>query len=117
LRRILGLTGPKPVREWLGFTLAKHGAELARLTGRTRPFDRRTVFGWENGKPMAREIVDAYGVLIANKLTADLDRIVGVKLIVNSPWHVKAWTACATCGHWFELHRARDRRCPECRQR
>lgn len=115
LSSIRGIRGAKKARLWLGTTLAKTGAELARLTGRIRPYDRRTVCGWERGKPMAREIMDAYGILIANRLTTVLGRTIGVRLIANSPWHVTAWTKCATCDKWFELHRAKQLKCDQCR--
>ena len=111
------LKGPRKVRLWLGLSLADMGREVARLAERERVYDRRTVFGWERGKPMGQIERDAYGIQVANKLSAELGRIVGVKLIANSPWHVTAWTACRKCGSWFELHRSRDIHCPECRQR
>lgn len=117
LKRISTLTSPKKVRQWLGLTLATMGAELARLTGRERAFDRRTVFGWESGKPMAQEIMDAYGTKIANKLTTEMGRTIGVRVVANSPWHVTAWVKCVECSNWFQLHRAKQRRCDGCRAR
>ena len=115
LQGIRGIRGAKKAHLWLGLTLAHLGQELARLTGRVKPFDRRTVFGWESGKPMAREIVDAYGILIANRLTERLGRTIGVKLVANSPWYVTAWAKCLACGTWFELHRAKQKACNACR--
>ncbi len=114
LARMRTLTTPKKVRLWLGLSLADVGREVARLTARVRPYDRRTIFGWESSKPMGKAERDAYGILIANKLSDELGRVVGVKLITNSPWRVTAWASCANCGSWFQLSRARSTRCKAC---
>ena len=105
------------MRLWLGLSLADVGREVARLIHRERDYDRRTVFGWESGKPMGQAERDAYGVLIANKLSSALGRTVGVKIVANSPWHISAWTQCTKCGNWFEIHRAREIHCEQCRRR
>ncbi len=66
---------------------------------------------------MTTEVREAYGVMVANNLTAQLGRVVGVKLVANSPWTITAWIRCATCGAWFELRRRNQKRCEWCRQR
>jgi len=117
LRRIIALRGPKKAREWLGLSLSEVGCEIARLTGRERPFDKRTVSGWEHGKPLSAAVRNAFGVLLANQLTARLGRVVGVRMESNSPWRVTAWAQCRECRTWFHLRRAKQTRCEACRRR
>ncbi len=105
---------PKTARAWLGQSLADVGREIARLTRRLRAFDKAAVWHWEHGGVMASEAREAYGRLIANKLSAMLGRMVGIKLVANSPWTLSAWTQCVDCGAWFELRRRRQKRCDAC---
>jgi hypothetical protein len=108
---------PKNVRAWLGLSLADVGREIARLTRRPRAFDKAAVWHWEQGGVMTAEVREAYGAMVANKLTAQFGRVVGVKLVANSPWTISAWTRCAICGAWFELRRCNQKRCEACVQR
>ena len=105
---------PKNVRTWLGLSLADVGREIARLTKRSRAYDKAAVWHWEQGGVMTVEVREAYGVMVANKLTAQLERVVGVKLVANSPWTITAWTRCTACGAWFELRRCNQKRCACC---
>ncbi len=105
---------PKTARAWLGLSLADVGREIARLTRRLRAFDKAAVWHREHGGVMTAEVREAYGRLIANKLIAALGRLVGVKLVTNSPWALSAWTQCADCGTWFELRRRQKKRCDAC---
>ena len=99
------VNSPEKVRAWLGLSLADVGREVARLTGRRRAYDKAAVWHWEQGGVMTDEVRQAYGTMVANKLTAQLGRVVGVKLVTNSPWTITAWTRCKDCSEWFELKR------------
>jgi hypothetical protein len=108
---------PKNVRVWLGLSLADVGREIARLTQRPRAYDKAAVWHWEQGGVMTAQVREAYGVMVANKLTTRLGRVVGIKLVANSPWTLTAWTRCVICGAWFELRRCNQKRCEGCIQR
>jgi hypothetical protein len=95
-------------------SLAEVGREIARLTHRPRAYDKAAVWHWEHDGVMTTEVREAYGRLTANKLTAELGRLVGVKLVANSPWTITAWTRCTDCGAWFELRRRQQKRCDAC---
>jgi hypothetical protein len=105
---------PEKVRAWLGLSLADVGREIARLTKRPRAYDKAAVWHWEQGGVMTDEVRQAYGTMVANKLTVQLGRVVGVKLVANSPWTITAWTKCKDCGEWFELKRRSQKRCANC---
>jgi len=108
LRDIRYLKTLKKVREWLGLPLSGMASELG--------VSKSLVVSWQSGhRKITAEAIERIGVMIANKLSADLGRIVGVKIVVNSPWRVTAWTQCARCREWFELQRSRDRSCEKCR--
>ena len=104
----------RKVRTWLGLSLADVGREIARLTSRRRAYDKAAVWHWEQGGVMTDEVRQTYGMMVANKLTAQLGRVVGVKLVANSPWTITAWTKCKDCGGWFELRRRNQKRCETC---
>lgn len=108
------VNSPGKVRTWLGLSLADIGREIARLTGRPRAYDKAAVWHWEQGGVMTDEVRQAYGTMVANRLTAQLGRVVGVRLAANSPWTITAWTKCKVCGGWFELRRRNQRRCTDC---
>ncbi len=108
------INSPEKVRAWLGLSLADMGREAARLTSRRRAYDRASVWHWEQGGVMTDEVRRAYGTMVANKLTAQLGRVVGVKLATNSPWTMTAWTKCKDCSGWFELRRRNQKRCEAC---
>jgi hypothetical protein len=108
---------PRNARAWLGLSLADVGREIARLTKRPRAYDKAAVWHWEQDGVMTVEVREAYGVMVANTLTVQFRRVVGVKLVANSPWTITAWTKCMTCGAWFELRRRNQKRCELCIQR
>lgn len=116
LQRLATLKSARRVREWIDMSLAEMGEHVARLTGRPQPYVKSAVSAWENGSYMDVDIRRAYGILIANKLTALLDREVGVTIEANSPWHVIAWFQCA-CRKWTPLKRSNQQRCPSCTAR
>jgi hypothetical protein len=108
------IRGAKHARELIGYSLTRIGKEIARIVDRDgKGYHRRTVWGWENGAHMTPEIINAYGVLIANALTKRYDRSVGVSMRVNSPWVVRPFLQCAK-GHWYQLRNSRHRRCSVC---
>ena len=110
------LRGPKALREWIGLSLADVAGELDRLVyGESRQglINKQKVDRWEHGSVISPKVRKAYGVIIANELTDQLDRVVGITLKANSPWRITAWAWCA-CGAPFELRRADRKRCPKC---
>lgn len=117
LSAVRAVHSPKQARSWLQLSLAEVGREVARLIARKRAFDKTTVLFWERGGPTSAEVRQAYATLIANQLTQRLARVVAVKLIANSPWHITAWTQCVECGQWFELMRRTQKRCGLCGKR
>jgi hypothetical protein len=101
----------------MAFSQSDLGAELARLLNKPSPIGKSTISEWENGtKPISRQVIDAYGVLIANRVALLTKRRndVGIKLEVNSPWRVTVWSWCSSCGKEFELQRANQKHCPKC---
>lgn len=108
------LKSARAVRGWLGLSLAELCHDLERLTG--RHVGRSTVSDWESGRRKPRsEMLRAYAVLIANRLTAQAGREIAVRLTVNSPWRVEPWAACRRCGRWMRLRSAAHKLCQECR--
>lgn len=107
------LKGVKKVRQWLGFSLAQVG-ELCGVSP-------ALVCAWQSGKIgtrviyMPHEAVIILGRLIAQRLSDEYGREVGVWIAVNSPWRIVAGIQCRRCRGWFEFHRASDRLCPDCR--
>ncbi|CAG1772720.1 hypothetical protein BAC2_02922 [uncultured bacterium] len=116
---VRSLRSPKSVRVWLGFSQSDMGSELARLMHKPSPFGKSTISEWESGKkPLSRSVIDVYGVLIANRVARLTKRPndVGIKLEINSPWHISVWSWCDQCGSEFEIDRANQSRCPNCRK-
>jgi hypothetical protein len=103
------LKGVKKVREWLGLSLAQVGA----LCG----VSSSEVCAWQNNtRFMPRESVVKLGKLISQRLIDDTGRTIGVKIEAHSPWRVSPWAQCRRCRAWFELRRATDRTCQDCRK-
>lgn len=100
------------MREYLAYSLVDMGAKLAKLIGRARPYAKSTVHAFEKGtSPLSDELIEAYGKLVAQKLTRKAHgHTVGVKLAVNSPWRITAWTECR-CGKWFKMDTINRRQC------
>lgn len=104
------LTTLKRVREWLGLSLEEAG-KLCSVSG-------SSIADWQSGhRVMPRSAIEKIGTLIANRLTKELGREVGVKVETNSPWHITAWTRCVECRAFFNMRRSRDRRCEACRDK
>ena len=115
--QIRSLNGPKAIREWIGLSLSDVAEELDRLvygSARQGLINKQKVDRWERGSKVSPKVRHAYGVVIANELTEQLDRVIGITLKADSPWHVVAWAWCA-CGSLFELERTDWKRCPQCR--
>lgn len=108
------LKSPLKVRYFLGMSQAQLCKELTRLTKeRLTP---GAVKHWEHARrPMERRYTDAYATLVANKLTRDMNRMIGVNLEVNSPWKFVAYGQCA-CGRWYRLRSVRHVHCGKCGQ-
>lgn len=105
----------KLAREYLGLSLLNLAKELSRLTGETVTKNRARHF--ESGcSPIPNDVRLAYGVLLANRLTAALGREVAVTLSINSPWAITPHIQCR-CGRWTEMITDRSRNCPACAQR
>ena len=111
----------KAARKWLGLSL-REMAMLIKPQG-VRPqkhLGKATIAAWENPrdkrKPGSGQVRQV-GVLIANKLTQEMGRTVGVTMRVNSPWRIEAHTKCETCRRWFEIKRETSRRCVRCARR
>lgn len=116
---VRSLNSPRKIRLWLTYSQSDLGSELARLLHKPSPFGKSTISEWENlTKPISRQVVDAYGILIANRVALLTKRPhdVGIKLEVNSPWHITVWSWCSRCGQEFEIDRANQRRCPKCKK-
>lgn len=119
LRRIASVRGPLAVQTLLGLPLADLGAQIGRLCGR-EAFSKQRVSEWNRGvATMSQDVLDAYGILLANWITRRLGgrRTIGIKLQVNSPWYVTAWTECDRCDRWYEMHAQTDRLCESCRSK
>ncbi len=101
------------VRAWLGLSLEETGKELARLTRREFPFTKQAVAKMEAGR-INGDVLHAYGQLIANRINAQTDRLTGITIAANSPWHITAWRRCIDCGQWYPLERITQRRCRRC---
>lgn len=102
------LKGVKKLREWLGLSLAQVG----KMCG----VSSSLICAWQSSKrPMPREAVVILGRLVAQRLSDEYEREVGVWITVNNPWRIVAGVQCRRCRGWFEFHRATDRLCPDCR--
>ena len=103
------LKGVKKVREWLGLSLAQVG----NLCG-VSPSE---VCAWQNStRAMPRDSVVKLGRLIAQRLTDDTGRVIGVWITVHSPWQITPGAQCRRCRAWFALRRSTDRLCKDCRK-
>ena len=109
----------KSARYWLGLSLNQL-AKLIEPTG-DRPqshVSKSLIAKWENGaRHPSLEQIRQVGVLLANRLTSDMNRTVGVTIRANSPWHIHAHTQCCDCHRWFQMKRDTSRRCPRCTKR
>ena len=108
----------KSARKWLGLSLRQMAALIKPQGDRPQThLCKATIAAWENladkRKPSDEQIRQV-GVLLANRLTADLNRTVGVTIKVNSPWHIHAHTQCCDCHRWFQMKRDTSRRCARC---
>lgn len=111
----------KDARHWLGLSL-RQMANVMEPQGDRRQshLSKATIAAWENPRDKRKpnsEQIRQVGVMIANKLTAELGRTIGVKMHVNSPWRIRAYTQCCDCGRWFEMQRDTSKRCKRCRRK
>lgn len=105
----------KAAREWIGLSLSEMADEVRRLVGErlAGAVNKQKIDRWEKTNRMPPKVRFAYGTLLANELTDQLGRDVGVSIKANSPWRITAWGWCA-CGAAVELRRADRKRCPKC---
>lgn len=119
LRELHKVKSLKMARYWLGLSLN----QLARLiepTGDRRwsHVSKSLIAKWENGaRHPSPDQIQQIGVLIANRLTSDMNRTVGVTIRNNSPWRIHAHTQCCDCRRWFQMKRDTSRRCARCARR
>ena len=106
------VTTPRKIREWLNLSLVEAGEELGRLTGHT-PYAKQYIARIETRKRMSDDMLYAYGVLIANRLSRLSGETIGVTLH-NSPIVITAWRSCRTCGKWYKVDRVRQTKCRRC---
>ena len=108
----------KDARHWLGFSL-RQMATIVKPQGEQpqKHLSKATIAAWENPgnkrKPSPEQIRQI-GVMIANELTKELGRTIGVMMRVNSPWHITAHAKCCDCRRWFRMKRDTSRRCGRC---
>jgi DNA-binding transcriptional regulator YiaG len=106
------ITSFRRLRDWLGMSLE----DVAKLTG----YHKSTVAAWQAGRRAApQEALDKLAARVATRLTHYIGhdvRIIGAKVIVNSPLHVQAWTWCENCGAEYQMKRSTDRYCAKCRE-
>ena len=111
----------KDARKWLGLSLRQMAKLIKPQGDRPQPhLCKATIAAWENPRDKRKpssEQVRQVGVLIANKLTQEMGRTVGVTIKVNSPWHIRAHRQCCECGRWFQMKRDTSRRCQRCAHR
>lgn len=111
----------KDARHWLGLSLRQMANIMEPQGARAwRHLSKSTIASWENPRDKRKpgpEQIRQVGVLIANKLTQEMGRTIGVTLKVNSPWHIRAHTKCSDCGRWFQMQRETSRRCERCRRK
>jgi hypothetical protein len=111
----------KSARYWLKLSL-RQMAHVIKPQG-DRPqshLSKATIAAWENPRDKRKpddEQIRKVGVLIANKLTEEMDRTIGVTIKINSPWHIHAHTQCCDCHRWFQMKRDTSRRCARCARR
>lgn len=100
----------RQIRGWLDWSLTYTAERLG--------VSRSQVCAWQQ---FARQInqmaLDRLASAIAEKLTAQQGRLVGVTMRVNSPWRIRAHTQCRDCRHWFQMRRDTSRRCWRCVKR
>lgn len=111
LKRLQYLKNLRHVREFLGLTLSELAALMPSSWKNREHVSKSEVCGWQNGsRTMSRAQLDRVAQLIANKLTARYHREIGVRILVNSPWHITAHYWCDKCKAFHELRRA-DQKC------
>ena len=107
--------GLRYARSAMQMSQSQMGKAIARLTGRVRPIQQPTIANWEaRRRPMRRECVDAVCRLLAAWLCQRLQRDdLGVKVRVNSPWHVTVWAQCKhhRVVRWYRLRSAKQFDC------
>jgi hypothetical protein len=106
----------KDARQFLGLSLRQASLLFnAKGTRSNTHVSKATICGWQSGyRVMPPEAVKRLGELLAEKLTNETKRTVGVRIAMGRTWRVTAWAKCIECGKWFCLPRFRIRRCSDC---
>jgi hypothetical protein len=104
------IRGIKTAVHFLDLSYAEIGKEIARLTKRNYPYSKQRVHDWVKGAAVTKQVVKAFGTLLATAMTSRAGRKIGVTIEKNSPWHVTVYGQCE-CGEYFRLRHARHRRC------
>lgn len=108
-----GISDAKKARKWLSLSNSQMAQEVTQRT--EKKVTAVHIAHWESGRRgMPPFVRDVYAVLIANRISAELRRIVGITIYSNSPWRVMAWSQCSHCGNWFNLRDRRIFRCHLC---
>ena len=111
-----GVRSARDARRVLQLSQSDLGREIGRVLG-CAPLAQSTIANVEAKRTrLAREYLDAIGKLLATWMTERTGRFTGVKLTVNSPWRVQPCARCDECGKWFEMRRAKQTRCEECKK-
>ena len=109
ISKVKKIRGLRQARAFLGLSLKQVG-EMCGVSP-------SLIAAWQAGRRlMPRSAIDLIGLKIANELTREHGRDIGVTVEVNSPWAVTPFAKCADCREWFSLRSPRDRRCPRCRE-
>jgi hypothetical protein len=100
----------KTAIQFLELSYTEVGIEVARLAKRSYPYSKQRVYDWVCGDAITKQVVKAFGTLLATAMTSRAGRKIGVTIKTNSPWRVTAYGQCE-CGEYFQLRHARHRRC------
>ena len=104
----------KDARQLLGLSLRETSLLFAK--GSSGHISKSTIASWQSGyRTMPPEAIKRLGGLLAQKITDETKRTVGVKIGVGRTWRITTWGKCTSCGKWFHLGRFRIKRCDDCR--
>ena len=99
--------------DFLGMTVAEFASRLPSQWSTRKNISPQLVCDWKRGyrRPNDKKThtglsqIETISQLIANKLSSRYGRDIGVRIVVNSPWKVTAWTWCRQCRDFHELKR------------
>lgn len=131
LQTLKRLTGPKPVREWLGLSLAQMGEALGAVHPNGhggRSFNKGAVWAWENYPALSRKrgkqfrmtgyTREAYRLVVSDiiaQATAGRVRVRARRGV--QVWKFEARATCVSCGKEFVMQRSNAKRCIRCVKR